>query len=215
MTIEDFFGETEEVEKLQLILKASTSGALEAAQREIEGLDVEGIEITILLAGVGTVSESDVVLASTVEGECPVIGFGVKVDSKAAKVADREGIPVFSYEIIYELVDEIQRIVKQTLGPQFAETRVGIVEVRDTFKIPNGVVAGCYVADGRVLRTAKVRVVRDGEELFVGDISSLRRFEDDVREVESGRECGIRIRDFDDVQIGDRLEIFQMEEIVS
>ena len=213
MTLEDFFGETEETLKLQLILKAATSGALEAARREIEGLEAEGIEIEILLAGVGTISESDVILASTVGSECPVIGFGVKADSKASKTADREGITVLAYEIIYDLVDEIQRIMKRALGPQYEETQLGIVEVRDLFKIPNGVVAGCYVADGRVLRSAKVRVLRGGEELFEGDIASLRRFEDDVREVESGRECGIRVRDFDDIEVGDRLVIFQMDEV--
>jgi translation initiation factor IF-2 len=215
MTLEDFFGETEEPQKLQLILKASTSGALEAARREIEGLEAEGLDLEILLAGVGTISESDVILASTVGEDCPVIGFGVKVDPKATKLADRDGITVLNYEIIYDLTDEIQRIMKRALGPQFVETQLATVEVRDTFKIPTGIVAGCYVADGRVLRSAKVRVLREGDEIHVGDIASLRRFEDDVREVESGRECGIRIRDFDDVQVGDRLQVFQMDEVES
>ena len=215
MSLEEFFGETEEALKLQLILKAATSGALEAAKREISGLAQEGIDIDILLAGVGAISESDVILASTVGPSCPVVGFGVKADSKATKAADRAGITVLSYEIIYDLVDEIQRIVKRTLGPQYEEAQLGVVEVRDLFKVPTGVVAGCYVAEGRVARSAKVRVMRDGQEVFVGDIASLRRFEDDVREVEAGRECGIRIRDFDAVEIGDRLEIFQMEEVAS
>jgi translation initiation factor IF-2 len=213
MSLEDLFGEADETLKLRLILKASTSGALEAARREVGSLGVEGIEIEILLAGVGAISESDVILASTVGRECPVIGFGVKVDPKAAKAAERDGITVLSYEIIYDLVDEIQRIVKRALGPQYSETQIGIAEVRNTFKVPTGIVAGCYVAEGRVLRSAKVRVLRRDDELFVGDIASLRRFEDDVREVEAGRECGIRIRDFDGVEIGDRLEVFQMEEV--
>jgi len=215
MSLEDFFGQTEETLKLRLILKASTSGALEAARREIDSLEAEGIEIDILLAGVGTISESDVILASTVGRECPVIGFGVKVDGKAGKVADRQGITVLTYDIIYDLVDEIQRIMKRALGPQYSEAELGVAEVRNTFKVPTGIVAGCYVAEGRVLRSAKVRVLRGGAEVFVGDIASLRRFEDDVREVESGRECGIRVRDFDDVRIGDRLQIFQMEEVES
>jgi len=213
MTLEEFFGETEEVTKLQLILKAATSGALEAAKREITALEAEGIEIEILLSGVGAISESDVILASTVACECPLIGFGVKADAKASKVADREGITVLSYEIIYDLVDELQRILKRKIGPEFAETQLGIAEVRDTFKIPSGIVAGCAVVEGRIARNGKVRVLRGNEEVFVGEIASLRRFEDDVREVESGRECGIRIRDFDDVQIGDRLVVFRMEEV--
>lgn len=215
MTLEDFFGEVEEVKKLRVILRAATSGALEAARREIEGLDVEGVEIEVLLAAVGSISESDVILASTVEAECPVIGFGVKADANALKVADREGISVLTYEIIYDLVDELRRLLKRALGPQYAESQLGVAEVRDMFKVPSGVVAGCYVADGRVARNAKVRVMREEHEVFVGDIASLRRFEDDVREVESGRECGIRVRDFDDVQVGDRLHVFQMEEVES
>ena len=213
MTLEDFFGEVEEVQKLRVILRAATSGALEAARREIGRLDVEGVEIEVLLSAVGSITESDVILASTVGTECPVIGFGVKADANALKVADREGISVLTYEIIYELIDEVQRLLKRALGPQYAEVQFGVAEVRDMFKVPTGVVAGCYVADGRVARNAKVRVMREEQEVFVGDIASLRRFEDDVREVESGRECGIRIRDFDDVQVGDRLHIFQMEEV--
>jgi len=113
------------------------------------------------------------------------------------------------------LVDELRRLLKRALGPQYAESQLGVAEVRDMFKVPSGVVAGCYVADGRVARNAKVRVMREEHEVFVGDIASLRRFEDDVREVESGRECGIRVRDFDDVQVGDRLHVFQMEEVES
>ena len=212
MTLEDFFGEVEETRKLQLILKAATSGALEAARREIEALTVEGVEIEILLAGVGAISESDVLLASTVGSECPMIGFGVKADPKAMKLADRDGISVLSYDVIYDLVDELQKTLKRALGPQYVEVQLGVAEVRDTFKVPSGIVAGCYVADGRIARSGKIRVLREDAELFVGEIASLRRFEDDVREVESGRECGIRIRDFDDVQVGDRLFVFQLEE---
>ena len=213
MTLEEFFGETEETQTLQVILKAATTGGLEAAKYEISALATEGIEIGFLLAGVGGISESDVILASTVAGECPVVGFGVKADAKAMKVADREGIPILTYEIIYELVDEISRIVKRALGPEYVETQVGVAEVRDTFKVPTGMVAGCAVIDGRIERSARIRVMRGDEELHVGDIASLRRFEDDVREVEAGRECGIRVRDFDDVQVGDRLIVFRMEEV--
>jgi translation initiation factor IF-2 len=212
LTLEDFFGEVEESQKLQLILKAASSGALEAARREIEALTVEGVEIEILLAGVGAISESDVLLASTVGSDCPMIGFGVKADPKAMKLADREGITILSYDVIYDLVDQLQRTLKRALGPQYTEVQLGVAEVRDTFKVPSGIVAGCYVANGRIARSGKVRVLRGEEEIFVGEIASLRRFEDDVREVESGRECGIRIRDFDEVLVGDRLSVFQLEE---
>ena len=213
-SFDDFFAQAEEAAKLRLVLKAGSTGALEAARREIEGLDVGDVEVEILHAGVGMISESDILLASPEADECLIAGFGVKVDPKAARVADRENVAVFTYEVIYELVEEVESALKRRLAPEFTETQIGLVEVRDLFNVPSGVVAGCHVADGRVTRRAHVRVMRNGEELHVGEIASLRRFEDDVREVQAGRECGLRIEDFDDIEIGDRLEIFEMEEVV-
>jgi len=213
-SFDDFFAQAEEPETLRLVLKASSTGALEAARREIEALDVGDVELEILHAGVGGISESDILLASPIAEECLVVGFGVKADSKATRMAERESVSVLTYEIIYELVEEVERALKRRLAPEFIENRIGMVEVRDLFKVPSGVVAGCSVLDGRVTRRARVRVLRNDEELFVGDIASLRRFEDDVREVQAGRECGLRIRDFDAVEVGDRLEIFEMEEVV-
>jgi len=212
-TLDDLFAQQEEIAKLKVILKAASTGGLEAARREIAALDVEGVEVEVLLSSVGGISESDIVLASTVNEECLVVGFGVSADPKAVKLAAHVGIPLLLYEIIYDLVDEIESALKRQLGPAYEESALGTAEVRDTFKAPTGVIAGCYVADGRVERRGQVRVIRNGAEVFTGDIASLRRFEDDVREVQSGRECGIRIRDFNDVQIGDRLEIFVLEEV--
>ena len=215
MTLEDFFEAPEEKQTLKLILKAATTGALEAARREIELLATDAIEIDVLLAGVGAVSESDVILASSVSDECLVIGFGVKAGAKAMSVAEREGVGVLTYEVIYDVVDELAKALKRAVGPEYVEVSLGVAEVRDTFKIPSGVVAGCAVVEGKVTRSGQVRVLRRDDEVFVGEISSLRRFEDDVREVQSGRECGIRIKGFDDVQVGDRLVVFQLEEVES
>ena len=212
-TLDDLFAQQEETAKLKVILKAASTGSLEAARREIDALDVEGVQVETLLSGVGNISESDIVLASTVNEECLAVGFAVTADRKAVKLAEREGIVLLLYEIIYDLVDEIERALKRQLGPAFEETSLGTAEVRDTFKAPAGMIAGCYVADGRVERRGQVRVIRNGAEIFTGEIASLRRFEDDVREVQAGRECGIRIRDFNDVQIGDRLEVFVLEEV--
>jgi len=167
----------------------------------------------ILVSGVGTISESDIVLASTVTEECLAVGFGVGADPKALKLAEREGIPVLLYDVIYHLVDEIESALKRQLGPAYEERSMGSIEVRNLFKAPSGMIAGCYVADGRVERRAMIRVIRNNTEMFTGEIASLRRFEDDVREVQSGRECGIRIRDFNDIQIGDRLQVFVLEEV--
>ena len=213
-SFEEFFAQTEETAKLYLILKAESTGALEAARREIEGLDVGDVELEILHAGVGVISESDILLATPVADECLIVGFGVKADPKAARVAAREDVTILTYDVIYELVEEVERSLKQQLAPEFAETQIGLAEVRNLFKVPSGIVAGCYVADGRVTRRAHVRVSRDGAEVYVGEIASLRRFEDDVREVQAGRECGVRIKGFDGIEIGDRLEVFEMEEVV-
>ena len=213
-SFDEYFARAEEAAKLLLVLKANSTGALEAARREIEGLDVGDVELEILHAGVGTISESDILLASPVADQCLIVGFGVKADPKAARVADRENVAILTYDVIYGLVEEVESALKRRLAPEFTETQIGIVEVRDLFKVPTGVVAGCYVADGRATRRAHVRVTRNGEELHVGEIASLRRFEDDVREVQAGRECGLRIKDFDAVEVGDRLEVFEMEEVV-
>jgi translation initiation factor IF-2 len=162
---------------------------------------------------VGTISEGDVLLAASVPGDCIVIGFGVKADAKARRLADREGVVLLTYDIIYDLTDEIERALKRRLAPEYEEVQIGEAEVRDLFKIPAGVVAGCYITEGKVVRKGKVRVLRQEDEVFVGDIASLHRFTEDVREVQAGRECGIRLQDFDDVQVGDRFIIFTMKEV--
>ncbi|MCD6365812.1 MAG: translation initiation factor IF-2, partial [Planctomycetes bacterium] len=213
MNVEDLFRQAMEEEKLQLILKASSTGALEAAQREIEALAMEEVKVEFLHVGVGDISESDILLATSVSGTCLAVGFGVKADPKASRLAEREGVMVRTYNIIYDLIAEVERTVKRMVGPEYEEVTIGEVEVRDLFKISDGVVAGCYVAEGKVARRGKVRVMRDGEEVFVGEIASLHRFANDVREVQAGRECGIRIQGFDEVEVGDRLIIFNLEGI--
>ena len=213
LSVEDLFREAMQEERLKLILKATSTGALEAARREIEALEVGDLELELLHTGVGTISESDILLASSVSGNCLVVGFGVKAETKATKLADQEGVIVLTYDIIYDLVNEIERTLKHMLAPEYEEIKTGEVEVRQLFKIPAGVVAGCYVTEGRILRSGKVRVLRNSKELFTGEIASLRRFENDVREVQADRECGIRIKDFDDLQIGDRLVVFTLQEI--
>lgn len=213
MSVEDLFRQAMEEEKLKLILKAASTGALEAARREIEAITVGDLKTEFLHVGVGTISEGDVLLAASVPGDCIVIGFGVKADAKARRLADREGVVLLTYDIIYDLTDEIERALKRRLAPEYEEVQIGEAEVRDLFKIPAGVVAGCYITEGKVVRKGKVRVLRQEDEVFVGDIASLHRFTEDVREVQAGRECGIRLQDFDDVQVGDRFIIFTMKEV--
>ncbi len=215
MSVEDLFREAAEEDKLQLIVKAASTGALEAVRREIEGMSGDEVKVEFIHTGVGTISESDVLLAASVTGNCLIIGFGVKPDPKAVRLAEQEGVSILTYDIIYDLLDEIERAIKRILGPEYKEVRLGEAEVRDVFKVPAGIVAGCYVTDGKIVRNGKVRVMRNGAEVHTGEIASLRRFNDDVREVQAGRECGIRIKDFEDVRIGDRLVVFTVEEVQS
>jgi len=214
MTFEDLLAAAER-KRLAVVLKAESTGALDAARLELGTIETEGVDLDLLHAGVGPITESDVLLAASVEDAQPlVVGFGVKVDGKARKAADERGIPVRTYDIIYDLTQDIERAMRRLLGPEFVEVKVGEAEVLKTFDIDGvGRVAGCVVRSGKVVRGGRVKVLRLGEEVFSGEIASLKRFAQDVREVQSGRECGIRIRDFDDVQVGDVLEIYTLEEV--
>lgn len=213
MSVEDLFLEAAEAEKLRLILKASSTGALAAAKREIEGIGVEDVEVEFIHTGVGPISEGDVLLASSIAEDCVVVGFGVSPDAKTSKLAERDGVAILTYDIIYNLLAEIEHALKSMLAPEYEEVRMGEADIREVFNIPDGVVAGCYVTNGKIERKAKARVLREDKELFVGEILSLQRFTESVREVQNGRECGIRIKDFNDVQPGDRLSIFTLKEI--
>ena len=214
MTFEDLL-QAAERKKLAVVLKAESVGALDAARLELGTIEAEGVDLDVLHAGVGPITESDVLLAASVEDAQPlVVGFGVKVDSKARRAADERGIPVRTYDIIYDLTQDIERAMRRLLGPEYVEVKVGEAEVLKTFDIDGvGRVAGCVVRSGKVVRGARVKVLRLGEEVFSGEIGSLKRFARDVREVQAGRECGIRIRDYDEVQVGDVLEIYTLEEV--
>lgn len=213
-TFEDLI-QVAQTRKLVVVLKATSAGALEAARHELGNLKADGVELEILHAGVGPITETDVLLASAEQDMQPlIVGFAVKVDGKAARLAEQRGIPVRTYDIIYDLAQDVGRALRRLLGPELRETKVGEAEVLKTFDIDGvGRIAGCSVRSGRVVRGARVKVFRAGQEAFAGEIASLKRFTEDVREVQAGRECGIRIRDWNDVKAGDRLEIYTVEEI--
>ncbi len=213
-TFEDLL-QAAQTKKLVVVLKAATAGGLEAARHELGNLKADGVELEILHAGIGPVTESDVLLASAEQDMQPlIVGYAVRVEGKAARLAEARGVPVRTYDIIYDLALDVERALKRLLGPELREVKVGEAEVLKTFDIDGvGRVAGCSVRSGRVVRGAKVRAYRNGEEVFVGEIASLKRFADDVREVQAGRECGIRIRDWNSVQPGDVLEIYTVEEV--
>lgn len=203
-----------QVKELKLIIKADTVGSLEALEGELRRLEVEGIDLAILYFGVGNINESDVLLASSEEEGAMIIGFGVDVERKAGELAHQERVAIKRSQVIYELTEWVEGLLKNAVAPKFEEVKIGEAEVRDTFSIPKaGVVAGCYVRDGIVSRDARVRVLRDGAEVFQGPIRSLHRFDRDVKQVERGKECGLRIGGWSDIRKGDLLEVFVVRKL--
>lgn len=200
--------------KVTLILKADTIGGLEAVEGEIARQEIEEVDLEIIHKGVGDINESDVLLAASSEDDVSIVGFQVEIDKKARDMAEREGITARNYDIIYELTDDVRKALRGLMEPEFKEVKLGEAEVRETFGIPKvGTVAGCFVRDGRVTRDAQVRVTRDGRKVHEGPIANLKRFQQDAREVGKDKECGIRVEGFDEVQVGDILEIFALEEV--
>jgi len=201
-----------EIKELNLIVKGDVQGSIEALVHSIKKLDTEEIKIKIIHSAVGTVTESDVMLASA--SNAIIIGFNVSPEPSANRLSEKEKVDIRVYRVIYEALEDIQSAVKGMLDPIYREMVIGRVEVRATFKVPNiGVVAGCYVSDGKVTRNSSIRVVRDGIIIYEGKIDSLKRFKDDVREVSQGYECGIGIERFNDIKEGDVFEAYIMQEI--
>lgn len=201
-----------EEKELKLVVKANSQGALEAVKQALGALKQDEVKINIIHSGVGNISESDVLLASV--ANAIVIGFGCKADSKAKKMAEREKVEVRVYKIIYELIDEVRAALIGLLTPEEQEVSVGKAEVRALFRLPDGrVAAGCYVKEGRLLRGEKVRVWREEAVVYEGELSSLRRFKNDVREVAEGFECGVMLEGFNDFQEGDVIECITIQKV--
>jgi translation initiation factor IF-2 len=185
---------------------------LEAVLSSLSKIKEDNVTINILSSGTGGISESDVMLASA--SQAIIIGFNVRPSNTAFKLAAEEAIDVRTYRVIYDLIEDISKAIKGLLPPKYEETILGRVEVRQTFKVPKiGLIAGCYVIDGKVTRDSKVRVLRDNVIIHEGELSSLKRFKDDVKEVNQGYECGISIKDFHDVKENDIFEVYKMVEI--
>lgn len=215
-TWDDVLAQTARAGVLKLIVKADTLGAMEAVEGELKGLgeEAEEVDLEIVHTGVGNIGESDVLLAASSEEEVSVVGFRVGVDAKARDLAEQEQVTVRTYDVIYELADDVRTALRGLMEPRYEEVKLAEVEVRQTFRIPRvGTVAGCYVRDGQVRRNAHVRVIRDGSAVHEGRIESLKRFDQDVREVSKEKECGIKIAGFDEVEIGDRLEVYTLQEV--
>lgn len=201
-----------EVQELRIVLRADVQGTLEAFAKAAGDLSTKEIKVRILHEGTGTITESDILLASA--SDAIIIGFNVRPSTKVKELAVKENVDVRSYDVIYHALDDIRKAMVGMLEPTFEEEVIGLAEVRETFSVPKiGTIAGSFVIDGKILRTAKIRVLRDGVVIFTGKIESLRRFKDDVKEVTSGYECGIGVEKFNDIKVGDHLEAFVMKEI--
>lgn len=197
--------------KLNLIIKSDVGGTLEAMRASIGQIDVPGTEINILHAAIGGITESDVSLAHTYEGI--IIGFNVRPDAVARRMVNQTNVEVRTYNIIYEALEDLEKGLKGLLEPELKEQWKGSAEIRETFGVPKvGTVAGCLVLDGKIARKHQIRLLREGTIVWEGKLGSLRRFKDDVREVEKGYECGINLDGFNDIKVGDQLETFMMEE---
>jgi translation initiation factor IF-2 len=201
-----------EVKDLPLIVKVDVQGSMDAVVNSLGNLSNDEVKVKIIHKAVGAVSENDTQLA--IASNAIIIGFNVRADGRAQSIIEQEGLPVLYSRIIYELVDAVKDALKGKMAPKFQEKVLGRVEVRDTFKVPRqGVVAGSYVLDGTIARGAHVRLLRDGIIVHEGKMSSLRRFKDDVKEVQAGYECGIGIDGYSDIKNGDIIEVFKVEQI--
>ncbi|MEN8188813.1 MAG: translation initiation factor IF-2 [Thermodesulfobacteriota bacterium] len=201
-----------EVQELRVVLRADVQGTLEAFGKAAEKLSTDEVKVRVLHEGTGTITDSDVLLASA--SEAIIIGFNVRPGTKVKNLAEKEHVDIRSYDVIYHALDDIRKAMVGMLAPTFEEEVIGNAEVRETFHVPKvGTIAGCSVAEGKIVRNAAVRVVRDGVVAYTGKISSLKRFKDDAKEVLSGYECGIGIENFNDIKVGDNLEAYVMNEV--
>lgn len=213
VTLDDLYERIKEgeIQELKLIVKGDVQGSVEAIRESLEKLPQGEVRINIIHKGVGAITATDVMLAAA--SDAIVIGFNVRLNEKAKKMAEKEDVDARTYDVIYKVIEDIDAARKGLLKPIIEEKEMGKVEVRDTFKVPKiGVIAGCYVTEGEVKRGSDVRLIRDGVVAYKGKISSLRRFKDDVAEVKSGFECGIGLQDFQDIKKGDILEVFAVIE---
>ena len=214
MSLDDLFSQIQSgnVKELDLIVKADVQGSVEAVKQSLEKLSNEEVIVKTIHGGVGAINESDVILASA--SNAIIIGFNVRPDATAKATAEREGVDVRLYKVIYNAIEDVEAAMKGMLDPVYEEKVLGHAEVRQVFKASGvGNIAGSYVLDGIFERGCKVRVTREGTQIFEGDLASLKRFKDDVKEVKSGYECGLVLDGFNDIQELDQIEAYKMVEV--
>ena len=214
LSLDDLFSQIKagNVKELGLIIKADVQGSVEAVKQSMLKLSNEEVVIKIVHAGVGAINESDVTLASA--SNAIIIGFNVRPDNMAREIADREKVDVRLYRVIYQAIEDVEAAMKGMLDPIYEEKVIGHAEVRQTYKASGvGTIAGSYILDGMITKASKVRVTRDGEQIYDGPLASLKRFKDDAKEVKAGYECGIVLEKFNDIKELDQIEAYIMVEV--
>jgi translation initiation factor IF-2 len=201
-----------QVKNLSLIVKADVQGSYEALAHALQKLSTDEVKVNIIHSGVGAITESDVNLA--LASNAVILGFNTRADGTARKLIAAHGIDVRYYNIIYEAVDEVKAALSGMLAPEKKENIIGLVDIRQVFRISKiGTVAGCYVLEGTIRRNSQVRVLRDNVVVHSGELDSLKRFKDDAREVKGGFECGLSVKNYDDIKVGDQLEVYEVVEV--
>ncbi|MGE4503544.1 MAG: translation initiation factor IF-2 [Thiomicrospira sp.] len=201
-----------EMKSVNIVLKADVQGSIEALSNALTDLSNDEVRVNVISTGVGGITESDANLA--IASEALIFGFNVRADASAKRIIEREGVGLYYYSIIYEVVDEVKRAIEGKLSAELREEIIGTAEVRDVFKAPKiGLIAGCMVIDGLVKRGQPIRVLRENVVIYEGELESLRRYKDDVQEVRQGMECGIGVKDYNDVRVGDQIEVFKRYEV--
>ncbi len=201
-----------EVKNLPMIIKTDVQGSQEALVQSLQKLSTAEVRVQVVHAAVGGISENDVNLA--VASKAVIIGFNTRADASARKLAEANGVDIRYYNIIYDAVDEVKAAMSGMLSPEKREQALGLVEIRQVFVVSKvGSIAGCYVLEGLVKRGSQVRLLRNNVVLWTGELDSLKRFKDDVKEVKSGFECGLSLKNYNDIQEGDQLEIFEVQEV--
>ncbi|HGX91725.1 MAG TPA: translation initiation factor IF-2, partial [Candidatus Tenderia sp.] len=200
------------VNTLNLVVKADVQGSVEALRDSLTGISNDEVKVKIVASGVGGINESDVNLAMA--SKAIMIGFNVRADASARRLIQENDIDIHYYSVIYHVIDEVKQALSGMLSPEIKEEIIGLAEVRDVFKAPKiGAIAGCLVLEGVVKRSAPIRVLRDNVVIYEGELESLRRFKDDVATVNAGTECGIGVKDYNDVKAGDQIEVYERVEV--
>lgn len=214
VTLDDLFKQIQEggMKELNIIIKADVQGSAEAMKSSLEKIDIEGVRIKIIHSGVGAITESDIILASA--SNAIIVGFNVRVEPKTRALAEQEKVDIRLHRVIYNAISEIEAAMTGLLDPEYQEKEIGLTEVRQVFKVSKvGTIAGCYVTEGKIVRDAHIRLIRDGVVVHEGKLDTLKRFKDDAKEVAQGYECGITIEGYNDIKEGDIIEAYVIEEI--